>query len=53
MNEICLSNIDYTSYFFMKCSECSEVGGDMRIGWLRREAQNEENTAIKSNENRN
>jgi hypothetical protein len=36
----------------MKCSECSEVGGDIGISWLRGEAQNEENTAIKSNENK-
>jgi hypothetical protein len=37
----------------MECSECSEVGGDIEISWLRREAQNEKKTAIKSNENKN
>ena len=37
----------------MKCSERSEVGGDIGISWLRREAQNVENAVIKSNENKN
>jgi len=37
----------------MKCSEHREVGGDIGISWLRREAQNEENTVIKSKENKN
>jgi len=37
----------------MKFSECSEVGGDRGISWLRKEAQNEENTVIKSIQNKN
>jgi hypothetical protein len=36
----------------MKYSDCSEVG-DIGISWVRGEAQNEETTTIKSNENKN
>jgi hypothetical protein len=37
----------------MESSECSKVGGDVGISWLKRGAQNEENATIKSKENKN
>jgi hypothetical protein len=37
----------------MKCSGCSEEGDDIRISWLKRNTQDEENMAIKSNGNKN